>query len=93
MFKKLSLITVGMSTIWCLIACINGRPAAWPIVFIGLVPAVINLIYDCIQQWEREQLTRILEEHGMMEEIENLANRNAYRLNEILDDEDNEEED
>lgn len=93
MFKKLSLITVGMSTIWCLIACANGRPAVWPIVFIGLVPAVINLIHDCVVQWEKEQLTRILEEHGMMEEIENLAHRDAHRLNKILEDEDNEEED
>ena len=92
MFKKLSLVTVLTTTVWCAVMWVRSIPPAWPVVFIGLIPAVINLAYDCIVQWKKEQLTRILEEHGMMEEIENLAHRDVHRLNEILEDECNGEE-
>lgn len=93
MFKKLSFVTVATTTIWCAVMWVRGIPPVWPVVFIGLIPAVINLAHDCIIQWEREQLEQILKENGMMEEIESLAHRDARRLTEILEDEDNKEED
>lgn len=93
MFKKMSLVTVATTTVWCAVMWIRGVPPVWPVVFIGLIPALINLIHDCIIQWEKEQLEQLLKENGMMEEIENLAHRDAHRLTEILEDEDNREED
>ena len=66
MFKKLSLVTVLTTTIWCAAMWVRGVPPVWPIVFIGLIPAVINLMHDCFIQWEREHLERLLEENGMM---------------------------
>ena len=93
MFKKMSLITVATTTVWCAVMWIRGIPPVWPVVFIGLVPALINLIHDCVVQWEREQLEQLLEENGMMEEIDKLAHLDAHKLMQILEDEDNREED
>ena len=79
MFNKLSFITVLIVLINC-ITLSQGHYVNWPVVFIGLGTAIINIGYTVYQDWQRNILMRMLEDDGYMEQIEKEADAIAQKL-------------
>ena len=66
MFNKISFITVLLVLINCITLC-QGHYVNWPIVFLGLGAALLNIGYNIYQDWQKSLLIQMLEEDGFMD--------------------------
>ena len=90
MFNKLSFVTVLIILLNC-ITLSQGNYVNWPIIFLGLGTALVNIGYNIYQDWQKSILMQILEDDGYMEQIERESEEIARKILDKLENEDSDD--